>query len=75
MGQYEVSLFVGGGYHGSDYFDSAKDALAYIRALKAYDYSGETAEVFVLYHDHKFQDECSCIQYELDSAPFWTNRK
>ncbi len=76
MDQYEVSLFVGGGFHGSDYFDSAKDTLAHIRALKAYDYSGKTAEVFVLCHDHPLQDNaCSCIKSELDSVPFWTNKK
>ncbi len=74
MGQYEVALFVGGRFCGSDYFDSAKVTLAKIRDLRSYNYGGETAEVFVRYHDHEYQDECSCT-HELDSVPFWTNKE
>ncbi len=77
MGQYEVSLVVGGRSLGSDYFDEAKETLSHIDVLKSYDYKGKTAEVFVTYHNHPLQlqwDGCSCA-YGLDSVPFWTNKK
>jgi hypothetical protein len=76
MTYLDVDLAIGGALCETQTFTGDncwQDYSAWLLQVQHDDFNGETAEVFMLEHDHEITD-CECSQYLIDHRPNWTNQ-
>jgi hypothetical protein len=70
MGYTEATHIVSGALEESRIFNSDKEFQDWLDDIR--ENASDDEQVFTVYHDHKLETDCECIQFETDHHPYWT---
>ena len=70
----EASVVIAGGLDSYEYFPSWGSFTAWFDVTRT-ELVGisDSAEIYVLEHEHALGVDCECVQYLTDHRPYWSN--